>query len=125
MKTVEVIFSNGDKITTGINGTDNEIRNYYKMGNSFNLGSVEDNIQKVISLRFIYPILGRDEKGDLHNYALVDNTSNSNDLRCGCWLTQNIDADQIAQQEGYHLERWDWNNTGQGDILTKRTDLRN
>jgi hypothetical protein len=124
MKTVEVLFSNGDKIITGINGTNNEIRDYYEIGRGFNLGSVEDNVQTVKSIRFLYPVLGRDNDGNLHNYALVDDISKIDDLRCGCWLTQNIDASQIAAYEGYHLERWDWKNTERGDILTNRTDLR-
>ena len=38
MKTAIVKFSNGDTITTGINGTDEEIRQYYRIGRVFNLG---------------------------------------------------------------------------------------
>ena len=38
METAKVTFSNGDTITTGINGTDNEIREYYAIGREFNLG---------------------------------------------------------------------------------------
>jgi len=49
MKTVIVKFDNGDSITTSINGTDEEIKNYYKIGREFNLGCVEDLMAKVIS----------------------------------------------------------------------------
>lgn len=38
MKTAIVTFDNGDVITTGINGTDEEIREYYGIGKVFNLG---------------------------------------------------------------------------------------
>lgn len=38
MKTAVVKFDNGDKITTNINGTDEEIKNYYAKGKRFNLG---------------------------------------------------------------------------------------
>ncbi len=40
MKTAIVKFDNGDSITTGINGTDEEIREYYKIGRMFNLGDI-------------------------------------------------------------------------------------
>lgn len=54
MKTVKVIFENNDEIITGINGTDEEIKEYYKPGNIFNLGMGEnDNLQKVKSIEFI------------------------------------------------------------------------
>ena len=38
MKTAKVIFDNGDEIITDINGTDEEIQNYYAVGRTFNLG---------------------------------------------------------------------------------------
>jgi hypothetical protein len=38
MNTAKVKFSNGDSIITSINGTDAEIRDYYKIGRYFNLG---------------------------------------------------------------------------------------
>ena len=38
MKTAIIKFSNNDTITTGINGTDKEIREYYKIDRVFNLG---------------------------------------------------------------------------------------
>lgn len=37
-KTAIVTFDNKDTVTTGINGTDEEIREYYKIGRAFNLG---------------------------------------------------------------------------------------
>jgi hypothetical protein len=52
MRTVEVKFENGKKITTSINGTDEEIKNYYKVGREFNIGDgVEDDMQKVKSVQ--------------------------------------------------------------------------
>jgi len=38
MKSAKVTFDNGDYFTTSINGTDAEIREYYKIGRQFNLG---------------------------------------------------------------------------------------
>jgi len=38
MKTAIVKFDNGDTVTTGINGTDAEIRAYYTIGQEFNIG---------------------------------------------------------------------------------------
>ncbi len=43
MRTAIVKFSNGNSITTGINGTDEEIREYYKIGKVFNLGDGAGN----------------------------------------------------------------------------------
>jgi hypothetical protein len=52
MRTVEVKFENGKKITTSINGTDEEIKNYYKVGREFNIGDgVENDMQKVKSVQ--------------------------------------------------------------------------
>jgi len=54
MKTVKVFFTNGDTITTGINGTDQEIKDYYKTGRTFNIGSGEhDLLSKVKKLEFL------------------------------------------------------------------------
>ena len=53
MKTVRVVFENKDIITTSINGTKNEILDYYKKGTTFNLGCVADNLTKVLSCTFI------------------------------------------------------------------------
>ncbi len=54
MKTAMVRFDNGDLITTGINGTDEEIREYYSVGKVFNLGhpdeAIEDLMAKVVSV---------------------------------------------------------------------------
>lgn len=55
MQTVKVTYSDGNTITTGINGTEAEIREYFAIGRVFNIGSVEDNCQKVTALEFITP----------------------------------------------------------------------
>lgn len=50
MKIAKVTFQNGEVITTPINGTETEIKNYYKVGRLFNLGNgatSEDNMQAV------------------------------------------------------------------------------
>ncbi len=53
MKTVKVYFDNGDSITTGINGTDDEIRKYYAIGKYFNLGIDGDLMTKVTEVNFV------------------------------------------------------------------------
>jgi len=52
MKTVKVTFSNGDHLTTGINGTEDEIRAYY-IGQTFNLGAESDLMVKAVSVEFL------------------------------------------------------------------------
>ena len=53
MKTIKVTFSNGDTITTSINGTRDEIFAYY-MGQTFYLGREENEIPaKAISIQYI------------------------------------------------------------------------
>lgn len=42
MKTAKIFFQNGDYLTTRINGTDQEIKDYYKTGRVFNLGTGEN-----------------------------------------------------------------------------------
>lgn len=51
---VKVTFKNGDHIETDINGTEQEIRDYYRIGSEFNLGSGgEDDMQKVAKVEFL------------------------------------------------------------------------
>ena len=52
MKTAIVKFDNENTITTGINGTDEEIREYYGIGKAFNLGDGNggDLMAKVVSV---------------------------------------------------------------------------
>ena len=52
-KSVKVTFSDNSFIETVINGTQKEIREYYKIGRQFNLGNITDNMQKVTLLQFI------------------------------------------------------------------------
>ena len=51
---VKVTYSNNDTITTAINGTIEEIENYYRVGSIFNIGIVADNLQSVAKLEFCY-----------------------------------------------------------------------
>lgn len=53
MRTVKVTFANGDTITTAINGTEETIKDYYRIGKVFNIGNVNDNLQDVTSLEFL------------------------------------------------------------------------
>ena len=47
MKTARIIFEDGNVITTDINGTDKEIKEYYSIGRFFNFGVNGDNMVKV------------------------------------------------------------------------------
>ena len=51
---VKVTYSNNDTITTAINGTIEEIENYYRIGSIFNIGTVADNLQSITKLEFCY-----------------------------------------------------------------------
>lgn len=51
-RTVKVTFEDGNCLTTGINGTVEEIRKYY-VGNIFNLGTVEDRMVKATGIEFL------------------------------------------------------------------------
>ena len=56
MRTVKVTFSNDDSITTDMNPrlTDQEIRDYYKIGRSFNIGNGgHDNMQTVSKVEIL------------------------------------------------------------------------
>lgn len=54
MRAVKVTYSNGESITTDINGTDQEILDYFKVGKSFNLGKGEkDDIQTVVKAEIL------------------------------------------------------------------------
>lgn len=53
MRSIEVTYSDGQKIQTSINGTDDEIRRYY-LGKSFNLGrGAEDYVVKATDVKFL------------------------------------------------------------------------
>lgn len=53
MKTFKITFANGNSFNTGFNGNINEARAYY-LGNYFNLGSVEDDMQKCVAVEQIF-----------------------------------------------------------------------
>lgn len=55
-RTVKVYFEDGDYFTTDMNGnlTDKEIKDYYRIGRTFNVGSgPNDNMQKVSKIEII------------------------------------------------------------------------
>lgn len=55
MKTFKITFANGNSFNTGFNGNIHEARAYY-LGNLFNLGSVEDDVQKCVSVEQIFTL---------------------------------------------------------------------
>ena len=50
---VRVTFDNGDHILTEINGTEETITEYYKIGREFNIGVTRDRMVKVAKLEFL------------------------------------------------------------------------
>jgi len=52
MITVKCTYSNGDTITTSINGTLESAKDYF-LGNIFNIGTLEDNIQQCVKVELI------------------------------------------------------------------------
>ena len=55
MKMAIVKFNNNDTITTGINGTDEEIKEYYAIGRWFNLGDGENDLMASVTAVEIMP----------------------------------------------------------------------
>jgi len=55
LREVEVTFSDGSKLETNMAAhlTDEEIKDYYKVGSSFNIGSVKDKMVKVKSAKIL------------------------------------------------------------------------
>jgi len=49
MKTAIIKYDNGDEITTSINGTDKEIKEYYSIGKNFNLGNGEQDLMAKVT----------------------------------------------------------------------------
>ncbi len=87
MKNAKITYANGDTITTGINGTNEEIKKYFKVGKLFNIGANgSDNMQAVVKC----DILPHFESGatthatnDLILFA--DNTRQTSDLANGIY----------------------------------------
>jgi hypothetical protein len=53
MRTIKATFENGDHLVTSINGTDQEVREYY-LGKQFNLGDGDfDNMQVCVKVEFM------------------------------------------------------------------------
>jgi argininosuccinate synthase len=55
LREVEITFSDGSKLETNMAAhlTDDEIKDYYKIGSSFNIGTVEDKMVKVKSVKIL------------------------------------------------------------------------
>lgn len=51
-KDVRIFFENGDSAITMINGTTEQIEQYY-LNKTFNIGTVNDNMQKCIRIEFL------------------------------------------------------------------------
>lgn len=50
MKYAIIFLNNGETIGTRINGTDEEISEYYKVGSVINIGNVDDRMVKIVKV---------------------------------------------------------------------------
>ena len=50
MKFAIVTLEDGNQIKTSINGTNEEIQNYYLIGSYLNMGIEDDNMQRIVSV---------------------------------------------------------------------------
>lgn len=55
LRAIKVYYENGDTITTSMsaNLTDKEMLDYFQPGKVFNIGSVSDNMQRVVKSEII------------------------------------------------------------------------
>lgn len=53
IRSVRILFDDGDEIVTRINGTEDDIKNYYAIGKVFNIGVYEDHLVRVVALEFL------------------------------------------------------------------------
>jgi len=58
LRAAKITFENGDTITTSLASdlTDEDIYDYYKIGKTFNIGNVKDNLQKVADVEILREI---------------------------------------------------------------------
>lgn len=57
MEVVKIIYDYGkDCVVTRINGTREEIANYYRIGNVVNVGAVSDVMRKITAVEFLETI---------------------------------------------------------------------
>lgn len=50
MITIKAIFENGDEVVTRMNATFQDAQNYY-LNRTFNLGCIEDDMQRCVEVR--------------------------------------------------------------------------
>jgi len=55
LRSIKVTYSNGDTVTTSMSAklTDEQMLEYFKVGNWFNIGSVTDNMQQVTNAEIL------------------------------------------------------------------------
>jgi hypothetical protein len=95
MRSVKVTFENGETIDTSINGTDEEIKNYYKVGKEFNIGHNEDNMQKVKSV----DILDSIEEGKTHSKSNSNEKEKNKELEWMRKYKKYIDNDTYPKND--------------------------
>lgn len=110
-RVVKVNYDNGDSITTEMSGTltDSEIRDYYKVGRSFNIGSGEhDKMAKVKSVEILYADGGKIEENP--TVIIISSSaplsSQLSELTGKSWndIDFNSEGDYLSSREFYEVE---------------------
>jgi len=94
MKTIKVIYSNGDYTITKINGTKDEIEAYY-IGNAFNVGITSDNLVICTRVEFL---------NDISNVTVEDLKEIERILNTETKSEQTIDICMRIDQESKEVE---------------------
>lgn len=95
LKTVSVTYSNNENIVTSVNGslTDKEIRNYFAVGKTFNIGSGEnDLLVKVKEVKIIKKLETNLKKWYKVQYPTDELGNKLNHTISLDWLSRNIDG---------------------------------
>lgn len=128
MRSAKITYNDGTVINTSLNAdlTDKEIREYFKIGRIFNIGSINDNLQTVVNCE-IAPLKGlicEVYKSFNNDGSVSDCTNNgitskvNRILLCGPGIPEIFEADEslpafrlvkrnLFGSEYLHVEPWE------------------
>lgn len=100
MHSIRVEFANGDSLVTSINGTPDEIREYY-YGNTFNVGlNGNDELSNVVNVVFLNEPYHMTQQRANEIYEQCRATAG-----CGPWSDKLRDV-MTEQEQAYILQLW-------------------
>lgn len=74
MKHVKITLADGDTFNTSINGSDEMIYDYYKIGSVVNMGTENDRLVKIVKCEILGEIapqyIGQDIEVEMYDYKL-------------------------------------------------------